>query len=64
MKKNDCVILGGIVKHKNMRGGYGFKVTFLTAKEAVYYKDMFFYIIRSDKYKVIKENGYYDKKEE
>ena len=50
-------IVGGIVKHKE---GYGFKLIFADTYTANHYKDMFNFIINSDKIKTDVRKGYYD----
>jgi len=57
MKKNKTVIMKGIVKHSD---GVGFKITFQDRETANYYKDMMYYIIKTDGYKIKYLKGYYD----
>jgi len=49
--------MGGILNHTD---GYGFKMVFQTSEEAQHYKEMFTWIIKSDKYKITNKKGYYD----
>jgi len=58
MHKTTCR-LGGIIKH---RQGIGFKVTFQDREQANYYKQMFYYILKSDYKDVENIGGYYDDK--
>ena len=60
------VEIGGILKYKlgSNQHGYGFKTVFKTSEEAQSYKEMMYFILRNDHYKVNNGKGYYDKKEE
>jgi len=49
--------IGGIVKQQ---GGVGFKITFENRQQANKYKDMFAWILRDDKFKLLVKGGYYD----
>lgn len=60
--KSSCLI-GGILRHTD---GIGFKLTFIgddNEEQAQHYKDMFKYIIESDKIKVRILKGYMDRRE-
>jgi len=56
--------LGGIIKlhstNKDATDICGFKIGFKTKEEANKYKEMFKWILESDKYKVVCKKGYYD----
>lgn len=60
MSKPTCEF-GGILKYNH---GYGFKVVFNDVKKAQHYKDMFKWIIESDKMTVNAKNGYHDRSEQ
>jgi len=59
LKKDNEVIIGGIIKHQNKK--VGFKLSFPNKAKAQYYKEMFKWIIKSDCFEVLDHNGYYDK---
>ena len=48
---------------RDIKETYGFRISFNTPERAVYYKDMFTWIIQSDNMKVLKRYGYHDIKE-
>ena len=63
MNKKNIAKFGPILK-QSAGSLYGFRINFNTNKEAQHYKDMFIWIVKDDRYKIMNECGYGEKRKE